>query len=414
MHASIQKRLVEIVLLWTLVGYPLMGMYTTVTGVNNNTVSIIFRAFIVLICLFLIWKAFADKKFKTNKLILVFLLLYFIRLIYDYAYQFNDYALVAVQFYLSSVVIPVIALGSYSEYILSIQKKVVFLISFSGAVFLPAFFYAYRNGLFYTQGTDEFNVRYASEFVNAVLLGHFTCTVVIAAFFYMIEYRPRLIECAVHVAILGGSVVALFLSGSRAAFVGVVVGSAVYAISRPSRLVVLLPLVLGSLLYLPQDNFLVRRMGDLVSAQWDTGALQRMEVQSTAIGDFLNSPIIGKHFLDMNWGPGSYPHNIIIEILMALGLVGAVPLLLIFCMSIYRAMKFRSELTFYTIIYLVSLTFQQTSGTIWAADNVFVLASILLTANKNFEPRLLARLPRRANAAQRSIRAGMRQADAQH
>ncbi|WP_287204143.1 hypothetical protein, partial [Mesorhizobium sp.] len=81
-----------------------------------------------------------------------------------------------------------------------------------------------------------------------------------------------------------------------------------------------------------------------------------------AISDFIDSPIVGKHFIDMNWGPGLYPHNILIETLMALGLVGAVPLYLIFGMSIYRAMKFRADLTFYTIIYMVSFAFLQTSG----------------------------------------------------
>ncbi len=406
MLITFQKRLVEIVLLWALIGYPLLGMYTTITGIDNRIASVTARIVVALICLFLITTSLSDGKFKIAKLLFFFLFLYLSRLIYDYAYQYNDYALVAIQVYASSVLIPAIAVGSYSEYLLSIQKRIVMMISFSGAIFLPAFFYAYRTSLFYTQGTDDTNVRYASEFVNAVSLGHFTCTVAIAAFFYVIEYRPRLIELLAHATIVVGSVAALFLSGSRAAFIGLVVASAIYAISRPSRLLVLIPFLLSGLMYLPQDNFLVQRMSDLVIAKWDTGALARLDVQSTAIADFLDSPIIGKHFIDMNWGPGLYPHNIMIEILMALGLIGAIPLYALIGVSMYRALRFRTHLTFYAIIYFVSFAFLQTSGAIWAADSLFVLTSIFLTASKKFDPRFLTLPTGRSRTMQRSLHAG--------
>ncbi len=389
MLITFQKRLVEIVLLWALIGYPLLGMYTTITGIDNRIASVTARIVVALICLFLITTSLSDGKFKIAKLLFFFLFLYLSRLIYDYAYQYNDYALVAIQVYASSVLIPAIAVGSYSEYLLSIQKRIVMMISFSGAIFLPAFFYAYRTGLFYTQGTDDTNVRYASEFVNAVSLGHFTCTVAIAAFFYVIEYRPRLIELLAHATIVVGSVAALFLSGSRAAFIGLVVASAIYAISRPSRLLVLIPFLLSGLMYLPQDNFLVQRMSDLVIAKWDTGALARLDVQSTAIADFLDSPIIGKHFIDMN-----------------LGLIGAIPLYALIGVSMYRALRFRTHLTFYAIIYFVSFAFLQTSGAIWAADSLFVLTSIFLTASKKFDPRFLTLPTGRSRTMQRSLHAG--------
>ncbi|WP_287204137.1 hypothetical protein, partial [Mesorhizobium sp.] len=107
--------------------------------------------------------------------------------------------------------------------------------SFSGVLFLPAYFYAFKNGLFFTQGADEFNVRYAAEVVNAVSLGQVTCTIAIASFFYLIEYRPRLTLYAVYATILAGAGVALFLSGARAGVVGLVVAAVVYAVARPSR-----------------------------------------------------------------------------------------------------------------------------------------------------------------------------------
>ncbi|MER9226855.1 O-antigen ligase family protein [Mesorhizobium sp. M0664] len=405
MLINVRKRLIEIVLLWTLIGYPLLGIYTTVTGIDNRTVSVAVRIVVVLTSLFLIATAMSDKKFRINSLLAAFFGLYLARLVFDYAYQNNDYALVAIQFYLASVVFPAIALASYAEYILTIQKRVVILLIVSGALFIPAYFYAYRNGLFFTQGTDDTNVRYASEFVNAVSLGHFTCIVAIATFFYTIEYKPRLFERAACGAILVGTGVALFLSGSRAGFVGMVVASAVYAIARPSRLVILIPFALGGLMYLPEDNYLVRRMTDLLNSNWDTGALERMNVQSTALADFFDSPVIGKHFIDMNWGPGLYPHNILVEVLMALGLVGAVPLFLISGMSMYKALKFRSQLTFYAILYFVSFTFLQTSGALWAADSLFVLTSVLLTASKKFEPRFVAGFQRRPRPIQSSSHA---------
>ncbi|RWO76411.1 MAG: O-antigen ligase domain-containing protein [Mesorhizobium sp.] len=382
-----------------------MGIYTTVSGVDNRTVSIALRLIIAAVCVFLIAKAISDNRFKINGLFATFLILYFIRLVYEYSYQNNDYALVAIQFYLLSVAIPAIAVGSYSEYLLLSQKRIVFLLSFSGVLFLPAYFYAFKNGLLFTQGTDEFNVRYAAEAVNAVSLGHVTCTIAIASFFYLIEYRPRLTLYAVLATVLAGAGVALFLSGARAGIVGLVVAAVVYAVARPSRLAILLPFALGGLMYLPQDHYLVKRMNDLVNAQWDKGSLARLEVQSTAISDFIDSPIVGKHFIDMSWGPGLYPHNILIEILMALGLIGAVPLYLIFGMSIYRAIKFRADITFYTIIYMVSFAFLQTSGAIWSAGNLFVLTSVFLATSNNFVPSPLAGLPRSNRTVNGSVHA---------
>src|SRR5438046_493142 len=109
----LQRRLIEIVFLWCLVGYPIVGIFSTIADFNNNIISIAFRIIIIMISLFLVSTAVSSGKFRFSRILTGFIILYFCRLVFDYLYQGNDYALIAIQIYLATVVIPVVAIGSY-------------------------------------------------------------------------------------------------------------------------------------------------------------------------------------------------------------------------------------------------------------------------------------------------------------
>lgn len=98
-------------------------------------------------------------------------------------------------------------------------------------------------------------------------------------------------------------------------------------------------------------------------------------IWSNAFNHFLENPIFGGK---VEIG-GGYPHNIIIEILMATGIIGALLILPLIIKSFSKGFKMKKEDIFVFLIFIHGFTLHLFSGALWGSILIFTPMGILLT-----------------------------------
>lgn len=108
----------------------------------------------------------------------------------------------------------------------------------------------------------------------------------------------------------------------------------------------------------------------------------RLDIWYTSIIQFINSPLLGDYILNRKWN--FYPHNLFIEVLMATGLIGFIP----FVILIYKAfikcfwiIKHNVKDTWVSIIFLQGFIMSSFSGSI--SDNIVFWAGMGLVFSIN-------------------------------
>lgn len=124
------------------------------------------------------------------------------------------------------------------------------------------------------------------------------------------------------------------------------------------------------------DFFILERLNSFV----EDGDQIRVDLFNGAWSQFLRSPIIGDRIVERIYK--FYPHNLLIEVLMATGLIG---FLLFFLSSINsllnfrRLIKVRNQKFFFYIIFLVFFMISSTSGSLVFSSDYFVYLSFILS-----------------------------------
>lgn len=102
-----------------------------------------------------------------------------------------------------------------------------------------------------------------------------------------------------------------------------------------------------------------------------------------AINQFLSSPIWGDYFV-LTSGPlvGAYPHNIILESLMTLGLVGSIPLFYLFYKTFIKGiwlLKNNNQQEWIFLLFLSMFFKGMTTWNLYGADVLWIAMVVLLT-----------------------------------
>jgi len=139
-----------------------------------------------------------------------------------------------------------------------------------------------------------------------------------------------------------------------------------------------------------EGKIVLSQEGEMVDGEQQEGQSQenvfkmanRGSYYKVAIKEFLNSPIIGMGPMGYSVKYGTYPHNVILELLCELGLIGAVPLLLLIIFvlfKIYNRMLKCEELEIVFLFFIIYALYANMSGTIWTCKEVFGALGYSLT-----------------------------------
>jgi O-antigen ligase len=189
--------------------------------------------------------------------------------------------------------------------------------------------------------------RLATETLNPISVGHLGASVFIVAACRALDARaagtrPPWWRRWVRIVTLGLALAAVVASFSRGPAAALAFAAAVLMIFHPgfagspvSRLVagtaivsVVATVTVAVVLYLEQ-NALINALFRLSQGLQDTASNERLQMFEGALQQFAENPLLGQHFVELRWM--TYPHNMVLETMMATGLVGLV--LLAICLG---------------------------------------------------------------------------------
>ena len=320
---------------------------------------------------------------KLDLWLFAFLLLYFIRLLYDFNFNVipgNKYAL---QYFSIAVLVPVLAvsIGRFPKTTdLSIGKMVLCLGTLVAALTLAA----EMLGLAYNPWEDQgvLNVRLGFEALNPITLGHTGVITMMCSLYLLGESgQSKAWRIIASLALLLGSAVVV-KAGSRGALIALALCTIWFGTARPARFVFIIPLFLIALIFgVTQTDVVKHTIDTIFGGGWvyDGSSLTRLEVQASAWADFKSAPLIGQHFASPFWDEGYHPHNLLIETAMALGVIGLILFAIIF-VRVVRSIftNFNREHPLLTLLLIGQTVNAALSAALWGADALYALVAICL------------------------------------
>lgn len=373
-------RLTCTVIALTIVGYPLAGLVASALGLDSTVTSIPLRALVALVsALTVLHFVGAGHRFRLDWIILLFWWLYLLRLVFDLGSgQFEDVD-IALLFFLATAMIPALAVmvgaRGYDEALTARMLFVLGAVICAGSVLIDVL------GIGDTASLTEVTGRLSFEVLNPITLGHVAATTLIAG---LVLWRSPGLPGgrATLIAGAGAALACLLLAASRGPVLALMVALISYSILRGRwgrifagglALLLIAPMILAT-----QGVELVERFTNITS---DLSARERLMIQGNALDQATASPIWGSAYTELV--SGQYPHNLILESFMALGLVG-LGLFVFICLrgGLQAAVRLRAGevlLPLLLVQYFISAMF---SGSIWGAGGLWVLLALLAVTSK--------------------------------
>jgi len=365
---------------WTaalaVVGFPFAALAASYFGALDARYSIVFRGLVIILSgLVFIVNAMRYGIRLPDPFLLVFLAVYSVRLIWDTGrpiYPDADYALT---YYAAAVIAPLVGVLLPAR-------------SWKGRNFLACFYCVGAAGCILSlilalQGysTDaDATTRLEFERLSPISVGHLATTTILATIAAWTVWPSRTLR-VVALGALGFAVPLLYLTLSRGPLVSLLVPLSIYIVRRRMWYLVL-PMVAGLLFVffnapLVEGESLLDHMRITGVDSGETVSI-RFELYQLAWDEFVANPILGSGYAVPI--TGEYPHNMILESGMALGVAGFVLLISLLVRTIPKAISAMSgDDAIFALMFLQYAMGAQFSGGIWDAVAVYMFMDVLLS-----------------------------------
>jgi hypothetical protein len=386
------KRLGIVIRVLMLVGYPIVALIAMYAGQDSTILTYPYRAFVLALALVIIVMSIrARGAGQIDSLAMAFFFVYGCRLVYDWQFAEIVGAEKAFLFFVVVVVTPTLA--SMRAGLTGVDDSTFGLWTIIGGTIAMVLALAgYYLGLAYNPwaNTEYDSNRLMFEGLNPISLGHTAGMVAICSVFLLIETRRTLLKTLIYGNAVVLATVTLLLANSRGPILALGISLGWFLLARVRRLLYIAPVILLLPFFMSEDSRLIANVVERFSAGFETSGSSgvRLVAQRLAIDAFLEEPILGAHYRDPSLGVGDYPHNLFIEVAMALGLAG------IGMLGTMVIQSGKKMLVFYNEAHplLATLLIQQfvavsLSGTIWGAEAFFMLLTLCLTARPSVQPR---------------------------
>lgn len=364
-----------------IVGFEFISFIPQIFGVDSQVVTIPYRILFVFLGIAL----FVNKKqFPLNKMpvdfvsILIFWLIYLFKGITDLIFNYQEFHLLSGNFFLFSVLLcffPMLPmLLSFTEKEIDEAKRITLFLTI-----IINLWSLVNNSSGLIEGTT---VRFlGNDILNPISYGHTGVILILLAITYL--SGSNLIFRLFYFGLILVGIANIGLSASRTPVMELL-ASLVFIFILDFRNIkaknMALVTVLFSLAiyyfwdYLFVFNTLFDRIEN-TGINSDMGNVERVDLFSDAIKTAIANPVLGEHAI------GSYPHNLILEAFMALGVIGGFLMIYIFFIgttAVIRLMK-NSKLNWLGLLLLTQLVSSLMSGAIW--NNMIFWPLIALVLN---------------------------------
>ena len=358
----------------SLTGYPFVGLVATLMNWESTIASVPFRALMLAASLVIILQAASCSRWwRNNRWLLLFWFIYLVRLLWDLLIPGVPGAAEALGVFVAITALPSIAVGLAATRGLSERYTAWRLCIVGGAVCaLATAMRAFGWGAAQMLSEEATLGRLAFEAVNSITLGHVAASTLLAVRCLARGHlTPARVAALFVIGLAAGT--CLLLSNSRGPLLALAVCSVAFALATGHwRWLILMALVLVPAVTDPESAIWAR----IATGGEDDSSLERLVLQANAIRQFIDHPIVGGAFTELELL--TYPHNLFIETAMALGIVGLATLLILLSRSLRHGwMSLRAANPLIALLFLQYFIAAQFSGSIWGAASLWAAVALL-------------------------------------
>jgi hypothetical protein len=404
----LQQRLIASLVVLAIVGYPLVSIVPTFTGLDSRISSVIFRAIVLFLSLVVAAWTFVPfhKKVRVSLPMLSFLLCWGVLLL-RYAHDVvllqvePSPSLDAVDFFVFIVGVSLVpTLPLFRSLTTRMLQRVQHLLFWLVAVVVTVYSIHFAN-----PASDAGFVRAQADALNAITYGSLGAILILLTFTYSFSPRSRLPRLARWIA-FGIGAYALYSSASRGPIVALAIPLFMlvknriraFGLSGPAAWITtfigtlaLASVVAMAIFSMPStrnladSNFLVHR---LLNASEDDSTQQRIYLIESSWNIFLNNPFLGGAIAEPE--TKAYPHNVILEGLMVGGIPLGMLVLAIEAYSIWLAgtyLQTRDERTFIGALLMFAVVMTMISGSLYTGPEFWYIFAIASASRRSFRDR---------------------------
>lgn len=364
-RSPVNATLYSIFLALALTGYPLAGVLTSALRWEDSTISYAFRILVLLLGAILAGQAFIrGRPDKPAALVLIFFLLYFVRLYYDGFIDPIQGADFAFSFFVSVVLAPAlaaaVAIDAYDEAKFALSTFWVGTIACVAITLLDIL------GLGVNRASDA--GRLAFDALNPITVG-FTGLFTLLAIVAMWRQRPNMLP----VFVISGAfaIYSIIEAASRGPAAAGAFAIAVLALARRNYLLFGLLLAVGAWFVFLADDSSLRLLTRFEGVGTDASSAERLFFMQNSIHEALDHPLVGHAYADTLTFQS--PHNLLIESGLAIGMVGVAIMTVIYFQIVKRAwLLARNEHEFLAALLCCTFVNANLSASLWSSPDFWI------------------------------------------
>lgn len=396
------------VVLFLAFGYPIQAGLPILLNQDPGLWNMIFRAAYALILVVLLLIRLTSKKQKVNYssiglyALIVFWFIYLIRLVFDLGFM-NDRFAHRSEFWVFSMALgngflPIVTITAFLKD-LDLKKFLQFsyyIIIASNVLIIAIVLVQNSSGL----TLDLFNTRVSVTgededmlVINTILIGTFGNLLASYSLFGLLNTDKKRGQKQVFLITFVLGVFVMIMAASRGPilyFLLVTLINTAYYIYRQGRKDFYKPmlkigifsfsliLVVNSFSFNTEEFSMFRRVENFIEARQNSEKEERDYEWASAWTQFQDAPVFGDRFL--NNYDNYYPHNLILEVLMATGVAGAFPFfffLILFVRNVVSAFKYKLDHQAHTNVLILCIVFSTfTSGGLFTISYFWALVPL--------------------------------------
>ena len=381
-HVRRAQRLVAMILVASLFGYPLLGTLVAFTDFPSLLASVPVRLFVVLCSAVLIIRTRHRRNNLPLGILYLFWALYALRLVMDYWGADITGTDIDGILFLATCVIPAIAVtrppcGDWDEALIARWLAV------SGALICTFALLPLVSGIGTSRSLFEDTGRLSFDTVNPITYGHVAVATIVGAI-VSLRMAKGARQWLLWIGCIIVAALALYLAGSRGPVLalGACLVSLMLLLTSARRFVfpvlgISVVAILGASLLNLDSTF----WQHFVSFEDDPSTLERIFLQTNAIQQFLDNLLVGSAHVELQ--SLTYPHNPLIEAGMAIGVLGFLLFAILSVKMVLRGLwQLRHGETLIPLLGLQYLLGAQFSGNLYQSGAMWIVMAMIFAHGK--------------------------------
>lgn len=359
----------------------------------SRMVTVPYRIIELLLSIIVIFANISNKIKKNDiitMLLLLFFIFYFTRITYELYFDehstIRDYFRETVINYTYLIISPAVIAIYLGYNKIDLNKAVIWI--YSAMAICSVIILINNNMVMSSEITSRLDANLG---MNSIGYGQFSVSTILMSIFFFLR-SEKVVYKIVHILICIISFIALVLAGSRGPIFSLFSVGLFWLFSKSKNYVLgLLIVILCLCLMYVYSDLILNLIGDIspvmqkriMASIYENDLSGREIYYKNAIDIFTNNPLIGNQLVT-NYGV--YTHNFILDILMALGLLGFIPFIIVFISLFYKSyILIRQDNRHYWVCILLiqQFTYLMSSSALYLNQLACVLMVFLILRYKS-------------------------------